>query len=453
MDARLSRRRVISGVVAAATASWAAGVMVAVGEDGPTRLAFAIAVDPARVAAGAWVPLRVTITASSRAVHNGIVTLSVPSGWPRPSRSAVSGGHVRASGGVLTVRGMKVSVRGVDLPRGSSLTITYGGGRGAATAPTIPLSYAFRLSWTSMASPAAHVERSLLIRVEAPRFGCTTSTDPTGSGAPLRLPNGIALSNLYNTRASVGVIRQCYGRSGLATDVTLKGLSPVGPGPAGYPEVAYGYDLVDRPVCQGCHTQPFPLAVSAVGLALSRVIVSYSLDVASPRSLPDDLIYDLWLERQPSPDALPRQGDIELIIFLYRHPPDSPCVPGGPLQMLSTLASFNGREGTSRWLVCRITGGTPATSIGFLMGSPSQSRTGSISLPLRPFIDEAARFVGGDLDGYSLMGIELGGEFDRCSAGRCVAATVAWRWRVSRLILDGKSGSIPMVFPVGRRFQ
>jgi Glycosyl hydrolase family 12 len=451
------RRPVFFGLLAAA-ALIAAVRMVAVPGIRLASVAQAtpvvVHVGPAQVPAGGWTSLTFTVTAGAHAVNDASVAITVPAGWPRPSRSVLSPGHVTASAGVLTFHGNVVSARGVELSPGSRFTILYGAGRAGPTEPTVVGRYTFSVAVAAAPSAAlAPVSRSVSVGVQGPHFGCTTALDPVGIGMPLILANGIAHANLYNAQASSGVIRQCYGHSGVTTSIDLRTVSPVGPGPVGYPEVAYGYHLYDRPFCPTCHAQPFPLRVSALrryGRA-SRVAAAYSLGTPSPTSLPRDFIYDLWLERHPSPDAAPRPGDIELLVFLYYHEPNATCQPSPPSSAFSTSVSFDGRRVVSRWSVCRLAGGTRATPVAFFLEQPTPSPTGDVSLPLNALIDEAGQFVGKDLRRYFLMGIELGGEFDQCAppAG-CVAAGARWSWRISRLALEGTPTSIPIVFPVGR---
>jgi hypothetical protein len=344
-------------------------------------------------------------------------------------------------------------VRGIDLSQGQSLTVTYGGGVQGATQPAAVGTYTFAVSAAADSSaPLAAVAQPPSIRVTPPAFGCSTTTNPSGIGSQLLLPNGVSQPNLHNTGSSRGVVKQCYTSSGLTTKVQLSDISPGGYGPAGYPELAYGYHLYAQPFCGNCHVEPFPLRVSDLRRPANdyRLTAKYSLAHPSPRSLPHDFIYDLWLERDPTAGRGPRQGDLELIVFLYRQT-SATCRRSRGAVAFSTKITFNRRPLVSRWRVCEIDGGTEATPVAFSLKQPSQARSAEISLRLADFIDEAGRFLGRDLGSYSLMGIELGGEFDFCSppAG-CVTPNANWRWRVSRLALEGPSAAIPVAFSVRR---
>jgi hypothetical protein len=411
-------------------------------------------VQPARVVAGAWTRLTLTVSGGARGIHNGVITVSAPSGWPAPSARPASAGYVTASAGIVASAGRSALVRKVDLAPRAVLTITYGGGRAGATEPTVSGIYNFRVRVASgRRSNSASITRSLVVRVQPPRYGCQTAIDPVDAGPSLALPNGIARSNVYNAAGSSGVVRECYGRSGAVARIRLKAASPTGPGPLGYPEVAYGYHLFDQPFCRTCHSQPFPLPVSTLRRfpKIFRVSTTYSVGDASPESLPRDFIYDLWLERNPAPGREPRPGDLELALFLYRGSDTGPCVPDALRSTLTATALVNGRSVSTHWTVCRFLGGTAATPVAFLLTYPAESRTASISLPIAPFIDSAGQFAGEDVSEHSLMGIELGGEFDQCSGpSGCIASALNWSWHISRLIFEAPTGVVPIVFPATR---
>jgi hypothetical protein len=412
-----------------------------------------VEVGPTRVPAAGWSPITFTFRARPGGLHRGRLKLSLPAGWARPSRSAAYAGRATTSAGVLAVHGDSITVRGIDLSRGESLTVTYGGGARGATEPAAVGKYTFAVSAAGDSSaPLAPVAHSPSVRVTAPAFSCRSTKNPSGVGLQLLLPNGVAQANLHNTGSSAGVVEQCYTSSGLSTKLQLSGISPTGFGPAGYPELAYGYHLYGQPFCRNCHVEPFPLRVSDLRRPANdyRVTAKYSLARPSPRSLPYDFIYDLWLERNPTPGRGPRRGDLELIVFLYRQT-SATCRRSRAAVAFSTKITFNRRSLVSRWRVCEIDGGTEATPVAFSLEHPSQAQSGEISLRLGDFADEAGRFLGRDVGSHSLMGFELGGEFDVCSppAG-CVTPNANWRWRVSRLELEGPSAAIPVAFSVRR---
>jgi hypothetical protein len=109
-------------------------------------------------------------------------------------------------------------------------------------------------------------------RIAAPS-ACRRSVDPASVDERLVLPNAVAQTNLYNTRSSTGWVQQCYDRAGLTTQLAFKRIAPKGPGPAGYPEIAYGYDLYGQPFCGTCPRHPFPLALSDVTRSTSDYLL------------------------------------------------------------------------------------------------------------------------------------------------------------------------------------
>jgi hypothetical protein len=109
-------------------------------------------------------------------------------------------------------------------------------------------------------------------------------------------------------------------------------------------------------------------------------------------------------------------------------------------------AEVEGQQMASNWTVCQIRGGTDATPIAFFLNEPSQVQAGQLTLRINDFIVEASTYVHKDLAGYSLMGVELGGEFNFCSpqAG-CATSTLKWRWNISKLELESPSATIQII--------
>ena len=403
---------------------------------------------PARVVAGAWDPLTFTFSSTSETIANVTFTVSVPEGWATPSTSSLDAGRVVTSAGVATVLDRSIAIVGADVARGSAIVVTYGGGPSGVTTPTTPGLYTFK---TTMARGPDTRVRSLgrrVVEVRTPRSHCRTNTNPGGTGLPLRLPNGIARVNLHNVDQSTGVIRQCYSATqGLTTDISLAGITPLRHGPAGYPEVAYGYDAYGLPYCRGCHSEPFPLRVADLGEPAHDfwVTTRYALNAPSPDSLPLDFIYDFWLEQNPAPGAAPQPGDVELLVFLYEQN-IATCLDNPTPETFETPAIFDGRPILSSWKVCHIRGGTEATPIAFFLEHPAPSRSAGVSLRIRDFLTQAADYLQMDLRSYLLMGVELGGEFDQCEPGACRVSDSNWEFRISQLSLEAPSATIPVVF-------
>jgi Glycosyl hydrolase family 12 len=254
----------------------------------------------------------------------------------------------------------------------------------------------------------------------------------------------VAFPNLYNVGVAQGAIRQCYDTNGVTTSVAIKGVSPKAAGPAGYPELGYGFDLQGRPFCDACGTEPFPLPIATLGNPDHdfQLTTSYSIESPRPDSLPVDLTYDFWVKQDRLPGRPPRGDDVEVLIFLYQRGMDR-CVSSRSATGFSAEVTINGRVGPTTWHVCQLVGGTGATAIAFFLATPAQAATATFSLKPRTFIEEAGGFLKRNLGDYSLMGVELGGEFNQCSlpAG-CVSSTVNWQWQIAHLLIEGIGAAV-----------
>ncbi len=129
------------------TASTAGGILTAIGAS-PTITIVApdgsgTATTPTTnvSAAQAGNTLVFTYTVPTGDLSNGGLKLTIPTGWSAPSVSAVAAGYTTSSAGTVAVAAQVVTVSGLTLTTGSTVTITYGskasGGPGAtATATT-----------------------------------------------------------------------------------------------------------------------------------------------------------------------------------------------------------------------------------------------------------------------------------------------------------------------------
>src|SRR5207244_8510373 len=105
--------------------------------DGPGSRAVA---PPAAVAASGGNTLTFTYTTAAGGLNNGAVQLSVPSGWSAPSTTSSAKGYTTSSAGTVGVAGQAITVSGVTLAAGATVTITYGdktGGGAGADAPSV----------------------------------------------------------------------------------------------------------------------------------------------------------------------------------------------------------------------------------------------------------------------------------------------------------------------------
>jgi hypothetical protein len=108
-------------------------------------------------------------TAAAGGLNNGALRLTVPVGWSAPSTTGTSPGYSAASSGTLSVSGRVITVGGVTLAGGQTLTIVYGskaaGGPGAL-APSSPGSQPWGAQErSSMASVFANLANSPAIQV------------------------------------------------------------------------------------------------------------------------------------------------------------------------------------------------------------------------------------------------------------------------------------------------
>ena len=78
-----------------------------------------------------------TYTAAAGGTSNGSVTVVVPAGWNAPSTTAGNPGNTAASTGVVSVAAQTITVSGVTLSGGATMTIVYGSGAPGATAPAV----------------------------------------------------------------------------------------------------------------------------------------------------------------------------------------------------------------------------------------------------------------------------------------------------------------------------
>ena len=91
-------------------------------------------VSPTSVLVSSSNTLTFTYTAASGGLSSGAVTIAAPAGWSAPSTSSGTAGYTTASTGTVSAAGQVVTVSGVTLTSGSTLTVTYGAGGGASSA-------------------------------------------------------------------------------------------------------------------------------------------------------------------------------------------------------------------------------------------------------------------------------------------------------------------------------
>src|SRR5205085_707854 len=78
------------------------------------------------VNASAGNTLTFTYTAATGGMNNGAVKVTAPTGWSAPSTTGTDAGFTTSSTGTVGVSGQTITVTGVTLAGGATLTITYG---------------------------------------------------------------------------------------------------------------------------------------------------------------------------------------------------------------------------------------------------------------------------------------------------------------------------------------
>jgi hypothetical protein len=346
--------------------------------------------------------------------------------------------------------------RATSTRRAIALQIRHGRAHARAAWWCCAIAVALGGVWAGVASAgtAAPAPRPPALAGAASRqYACdATSTPNSAQEDYFPLAHGVSAVNLWNVTSSAGSIRRCYGTAGLTTAISLSRVVQNGAGPAGYPEVAYGFGLTDRPFCptaNACQTKPFPLATTT--LRNSYLLSTTYAIGATP--VPYDFIYDFWLERSPTaggpvtctstdaPPSCPQPGDVELLIVLDHRA--IPFCKSAPSQVSEPL-TLDDRASAATWTVCSIAGGTEATSVAFFLDRPAERRSASVSLQPKAFVDAALSFLGHGYAtaAYDLMGVELGGEFDSCSTSNCQPA---WSWRLGQLALRTPEGTIRLL--------
>src|SRR5208283_2571557 len=149
-------------------------------------------VSPAFVTAGSASTLTFTYTAASGGLVGGTVSLAVPSGWTAPSTTSGNAGYTTASTGTLSVASQVITVSGVSLTGGSTMTIAYGSG-GGADSVTPPATIGTATFSTSEKSSASG---SLTALSSSPQVAVQAS--PDGSGTMTVSP-GTALAGSATT--------------------------------------------------------------------------------------------------------------------------------------------------------------------------------------------------------------------------------------------------------------
>ncbi|HEY4450987.1 MAG TPA: S8 family serine peptidase, partial [Solirubrobacteraceae bacterium] len=140
-----------------------------------------MAVSPTSAVAGSSAnSLSFTYTAAAGGLHSGAIQLTVPSGWSAPSTTSASKGFTTSTAGTVGVSGQIITVSGVTLAGGATVTIAYGdktkGGAGA-DAPGVGSSGASAFSTGEKSASAG----ALTALAASPSVAVTNSANGSGS--------------------------------------------------------------------------------------------------------------------------------------------------------------------------------------------------------------------------------------------------------------------------------
>ena len=129
-----------------------------------------------------------TYTAATGDMLNGGIKLTIPAGWSAPSVAGASAGYTTSSVGTVAVAAQVVTVSGVTLAAGSTVTITYGSKASAVQAQPLPQRSAPRPGCSSSARRSAACSRT------SARLPSITINAANGSGTMVASINNVSAS-------------------------------------------------------------------------------------------------------------------------------------------------------------------------------------------------------------------------------------------------------------------
>ncbi|MGE5690197.1 MAG: OmpL47-type beta-barrel domain-containing protein [Pseudomonadota bacterium] len=312
----------------------------------------------------------VTYTAASGGMSNGAVTVDVPTGWSAPSTTNGNAGYTTASTGAVSVSGQKITVSGVTLAGGATLTVTYGTGTGpGATATATPGNQTWQLQQRSVSggtltnlasSPQVSVDAAPTATVSlspsSPATNQTLTATATKSDA-----DGDPVSLTYVWKVDGSTVKTTAGSSSLTDTLDLSSAGNGDKGQTVSVEVTPNDGIASGSTVSDSET----VANSAPTLG------SVSIDQGSPKT------NDALSVTVVSADA---DGDARTYGYQWRK--NGADIPGATAATLDLSAAGNGSRGDQ--ITVRVT-----ASDGSASSAPSTSSAVTIQNSA-PVVDSVA---------------------------------------------------------------
>lgn len=223
----------------------------------------------------------------------------------------------------------------------------------------------------------------------------------------LKLKFGSASTNLWNLESSDGYVKLCKNdKNKFAINVNLDNIKLLRQTIVGYPEIAYGINLISKPFGNQANFLKFPIKADKIIDEKLYVNISYKILSKVPENLPMNISIDLWLENNPVEGNKPDNKDLEIMIWLYRYTQK----PIGNLINETKYDDIDSSNNIDRWEVWSGNGNIWKT-ISYVACYKNEINENSINLPLYKFIDNSKSIFEFNLSEYNQMGIELGCEF------------------------------------------
>ncbi len=218
------------------------------------------------------------------------------------------------------------------------------------------------------------------------------------------LKSGEAIPNLWNIHSSDGNLSICNMNEYISFNIDLFNTKYLTESIAGYPEIGYGSSGWNYKYKNQSYKIKFPLKIKK--LLLKKTFVKSISEIVdySPKELPHNIAYDLWIKK--TVDGEPRRNDVEIMIHVY----NKKLQPKGRLIYKNVLIPV-GKSGDNRkWNVYAGENVTGIFTVSFLLNEKSGMNEKTINI--NDFINTFIKyFPDHKIDDYYIMGIEYGMEF------------------------------------------